>query len=64
MGKSSQTSEWAVIAWKTLECREDLAVDVGFLRAGSAYSRVNPLPQGLHCFRNLYGTCGSGFTRE
>ncbi|PYB72734.1 hypothetical protein DMX11_17420 [Pseudomonas sp. LB-090624] len=31
MGESSQASEWAVIALKTLECGEDLAVVAGFI---------------------------------
>ncbi|AJG11823.1 hypothetical protein RK21_00315 [Pseudomonas plecoglossicida] len=29
-----------------------------------ASSRVNPLPQKLHKPQGLWGTCGSGFTRE
>ncbi|GLO44485.1 hypothetical protein PPUN109347_10470 [Pseudomonas putida] len=36
------------VAWETLECGEDLAVAAGFLKAGPAPSRVNPLPQDLH----------------
>ncbi|OUM30547.1 hypothetical protein B8W72_17385 [Pseudomonas putida] len=29
-----------------------------------ASSRVNPLPQDVHCPSGLCITCGSGFTRE
>ncbi|AVH37179.1 hypothetical protein AL532_13000 [Pseudomonas monteilii] len=35
-----------------------------FLLALPALSRVNPLPQVLHCSAERCVPCGSGFTRE
>ncbi|AJG15974.1 hypothetical protein RK21_04466 [Pseudomonas plecoglossicida] len=37
---------------------------LGFVYAGLASSRVNPLLQGVYSALSKRSTCGSGFTRE